>query len=411
VSQRFDKVIDDTQQKVVTLPKSRLMDNILIIVYNHPEGFPPTLNAVDELSKIASTLVMVGRNTGLETWTYPSNCKVYYSGDYIEIRKSEQQSIFKKIRFFLDFLFLTISKGRTRKWDLVIAYDPMGLLACRLALPFLKGKPLLWYHNHDVFEEATVRKYSVQWWAGVTERSFFKKLDIFSLPADERKKHFPLEEFKGKYFLLPNYPSIKFFGSFYKPKKLGSEIRLIFQGSIAEGHGLEELVQLLDQKVEGRSLRLVIKGWIRDGSFRQKLENMANGLNAGSHLEFVGFGPYNELPGITASCDIGIGIHALNTDLHVSLGKASNKLYEYASVGLPIIVFDNPHYRGHFETKGWVFFTDLSRNSLLECITQIARNYDNLSRQARHDFESELNYASNFKPVVKFLSDTVARAE
>ena len=378
------------------------MNAILIIVYNHPEGFPPTLNAINELSKIARNVTVIGRNTDYETWPYPANCKTYYSSRYCDVRSSERKSILVKIKFFIEFLLLIIRQGRLNRYDLIISYDPMGLMAARLAFPFLKGKPLWWYHNHDVFEEDKVRKYSVQWWAGKSEKKSFDRLDIFSLPADERKKHFPLQEFKGKYFFLPNYPSIYFFGKFYKPKRPDRDIRLLFQGAIAEGHGLEEIAGMLNKGFNDKRLQLVVKGWIRDPSFKAKLQAIADGINS---LQFIGYGPYKDLPLVTSSCHIGIGIHSMNTNLHTTLGKASNKLYEYAALGLPIIVFDHAHYRFHLEKYKWVFFTDLSEASLGRCIRDIILDYENLSRLAHQDFLNELNFELNFKPVTRYIQN------
>lgn len=379
------------------------MKNILIIGYNHPEGYPPTLNAIGDLSRIAEHITVIGRNAARETWVYPANCKVYYSSAYCDVWSAEKKSIFRKIKFFTDFLILMLWEGRKYSWDVVLAYDPMGLFASWLIFPFLKGKKIFWYHNHDVFEEALVRKYSVQWWAGKYEKKIFNKLAIFSLPSDERKIYFPMEDFKGRYFFIPNFPSKSFFCQFYKKKIINNEVRIIFQGAVAEGHGLEEIAGLLDRSIGKTKLHLTVKGWIRDAAFKEKLQDIARRINSIQQLEFVGYGAYKDLPPLTASCHIGIGIHSLQTNLHGTLGKASNKLYEYASLGLPIIVYDSEHYRTHLGKYAWVFFTDSSPESIMDCLRTIINNYDQLSRQAYSDFVNELNFELSFAEVMNYL--------
>jgi glycosyltransferase involved in cell wall biosynthesis len=375
----------------------------LVAIYGHPEAYPPTLNCIQEVSKIFSKVYLLGRNVYQSAWSYPENCTEKLSGGYADLRAIEQMHILRRVLFFITFtkdLFFTVSR---QKPDLVLVYDPMSLFAYLLIIKIVKKKVILWYHNHDVFSELHTRKYSLQWWAGKSEAKYFNKIDIFSLPADERMGNFPLNNFKGKYFTLPNYPAVDFQGKFYQPKKIENEIKLLFQGAISEGHGLEELTQLLDFNANGKKISLTIKGWMRDDIFKIKLQRIADSLGCPDSLKFLGFGPYNELPLVTSGCHIGIGIHSLNVFLHKTLGKASNKLYEYSSVGLPIIVFDDPHYRFHLEKYQWVFFTDLSAASLKKCIIDIISNYENLSRCAHEDFLKELNFELSFKPVATYL--------
>ena len=379
------------------------MKKVLVAVYGHPEGYPPTLNAITELSHTFEHVYLIGRNVLIPTWDYPRNCSVSYSSEYADVRVTERKSILKKIKYYIDFLYLLYRQVKLNKPDVILAYDTMALFGCWLMLPFLKRKPIFWYHNHDIFEEDKVRKYSLQWLSGKFEKRIFNSLHIFSLPSNERKKHFSMGTFKGRYFFLPNYPAEAFFGKFYQPKIVIDNVKLIFQGAIAEGHGLEEITALLNRKVMGKGLHLTLKGWVRDSDFKTKIESIARKINCQDRLQFVGYGPYKELPKLTSSNHIGIGIHAHATNLHSTLGTASNKLYEYAAVGLPIIVFDNPHYRTHLSKFPWVFFTDLSETSLIECIHQITSNYSELSLLAFNDFKNELNFELNFRKILTYL--------
>ncbi|HTQ65291.1 MAG TPA: glycosyltransferase [Puia sp.] len=382
---------------------------LLATTYPHPDFFPPTLNAITELSNSFEQVIVTSRNISDVKPDFAANVIFMLSGKYQHIRASEQASLYKKIKSF--FLYVSLLRRAINRYkpEVVVVYDPIPLFAYWLIHKLISYKPLLWYHNHDTSEISQVRKYSVSWWAAKYEnRIFLNHVKIFSLPSLERKKLFPMDEFNGKFFFIPNFPAISLFGKFYEPKTIGNTVKIIFQGSIAEGHGLESIAELLDTKIEGKDLELIVKGWIRDDNFKKKLISIAERKGCLPKLKFIPFGPYSELPLITRTCHIGIGIHALNTNLHTTLAKASNKLYEYAALGLPIIVYDSPHYREHLDKYEWVFFSDATPESLKDCIGAILLNYDKLSKSANSSFMHEFNFELNFKPAMDYVIESAS---
>ena len=91
--------------------------------------------------------------------------------------------------------------------------------------------------------------------------------------------------------------------------------------------------------------------------------------------------------------------------MNKTLGTASNKIYEYAALGLPVILYDNDHFReilGKFE---WAFFTDTSTASLKTCLENIIADYPRLSRQASEDFSKQLSFEHYFVSLNKRLDD------
>jgi len=376
---------------------------VLVSIYAHPEGYPPTLNCIEQLSGFYENVILLGRNVQRKAWNYPENCEVFFSSQYIDGRQADNKSLVRKIIFFINFLKLLLTKAIKNKPELILVYDPMALFAYSLIRKFLNFPHRVWYHNHDVLNLTDVRKFSVQWWAGKYEGIAFKWLDIFSLPSEERKQHFPINKLKGKYFLIPNFPSRSFLGKFYKSKEIKNIIKIIYQGAIAEGHGFEEIMSILNHSINGKSLELTLIGIIHK-PYREHLNALAIKYNCLDKFKIEPFKPYKELPAITAVHHIGIGIYALNSNFHLSLGKASNKIYEYACLGLPILVYDNNHYREHIGMYPWVKFTDLSQRSLIECIQSIVENYEILSKKAHGDFNAQLNFEVQFDEVKQYLN-------
>ena len=93
--------------------------------------------------------------------------------------------------------------------------------------------------------------------------------------------------------------------------------------------------------------------------------------------------------------------------MNQTLATASNKIYEYAAVGLPVILFDTPYFREHFRHREWTFFTSLSGDSLRRTIETILSRYDAAMTAAMRDFQREFNYERVFTPALRRVVDAL----
>ena len=238
------------------------------------------------------------------------------------------------------------------------------------------------------------------------EKKYFTQLDVFSLPANEREQYFPMNKLKGKYFFIPNFPKRSFMQQFGRAKQSADVIRLIYQGRLSEGHGFEDIIDILPQTVNGKQLQLVLKGFI-DEAYLDRLRKQAVDNGVEKQLIFHGPSAYIEVPRLTATCHIGLAIHYKADIMTTTLGTSSNKTYEYAALGLPVILLDNPHFKEHLGQFSWASFTDGSGPSLIKCIEEIDNNYSQLSGSAHADFEQRLNFECNFQPAVAYCKQIV----
>jgi glycosyltransferase involved in cell wall biosynthesis len=378
--------------------------NALIVVYTHIEGYPPSLNALTELAKSFDNIQVLVINNQKTAWKYPKNIALIECGAYFPTWEIANKKFADKIKDFMQFIVLIKKLLQAKKTNLVIAYDPISLFAYHLVSIFLpkKDKPLLWYHNHDVVDKNAIKKHSISWFAALSEKKIFEKLDFFSLPAQDRKQYFPLEKLKGKYFYIPNVPAKSFYNQFYNPKTVKYKtIKLIFQGTIAKGHGLEEIIEyILPTIIADKNFELNLKGLISE-DYKNELLQLAGANKVEKQIVFHGFGAYQDVPQIASACHIGIAIHKGTDIMNKTLGTSSNKIYEYAAVGLPVVLFDKQHFREHLEKYEWAFFTDVSADSLQNTIEKIIANYEYLSQKAHADFESHLNFETYFTPVIE----------
>src|SRR4051812_35363574 len=85
-------------------------NNMVIGIYFHPEAYPPTLNAVGELSKCFSHISIVHRPHLKSAWNYPANVSLVATGKHMEMEQQKNASFFGKTFFFFQFvaIFLKI---------------------------------------------------------------------------------------------------------------------------------------------------------------------------------------------------------------------------------------------------------------------------------------------------------------
>jgi glycosyltransferase involved in cell wall biosynthesis len=376
-----------------------------VALYSHPELYPPTLNAINALARDGHTVDVVLNNTLSTVWKFAPNVRLFPTGALFSHQELEKKNVVVNFFRWLQFSFRLYLQ--LANCDVFLMYDPTPALSYRLFRLFLWNKPkVIWCHNHDVVVLDDTRKYSLNWLAAKAEQGIFQYLDFFTLPSEERKICFPLETFAGKTHVIPNYPSQSFFANF-QAKQQPNTIKILYQGSIGIGHGIEEVIGLLPCVVNEKSLSLTLKGRIKD-NYKAVLDGIAAAGNAQNDLKYVGITPYHEVPLTTQDCHIGIAVFTRSDIMNRSLGSASNKIYEYIACGLPILYYDDEHYNKYLGQYEWAVATDLSEASLKQAIAFIDQNYADLSAKAKKSFEDGLNFESYFLPVLK---DVVALAK
>jgi len=379
---------------------------LLIALYSPPQYYPPTLNAVEFLAEQYDRIYIIYRNYDSIDWSFPPNVETIATGRKMKIKAAERLSLGSKMFFFVQYtwrLFMTVIRVRPHTW---LIYEYMPILSLFLLNPFLRRPHILWYHNHDVGDPDYIRKWSISWFAWKSERWLFPRLTLFSLPSLARKIYFPMEIFKGTFFFLPNFPARKIYNTmveFNDEKDIDADdLKLLYQGSISRQHGFEEIISILNRRIAGKGLRLVLKGFISD-KYLKELQELAAANKVGDRLIYLPPSGYKDVIKNSFHCHIGIGIYMKNDIMNNTLGTASNKIYEYAAAGLPVLVYDNEHFRAALTSKNWAIFTDATPNSLIKCLEDIVGNYRSLSAAARKDFIDQLCFEYHFDDVVAFL--------
>jgi glycosyltransferase involved in cell wall biosynthesis len=376
---------------------------LLVVIYSHPEYYPPTLSALENLSSLYENIYVLHRNLHGFNWKYPSNVHLIGTKKQYAPRTVELAGFMKKMRWYLTFSWKLLKTLKKYKPDTVLIYDYLAILAYRLVYLFVRAPRVTWYHNHDVAEKQYIRPFSISWLSWKCEKWLFPKLQMFSLPSVERKQCFPMQSLGGQFYFLPNFPSEMIYHKNGWDNRANDPVyKILFQGSIGPMHGLEELIPLLAEKITGKSLLLVLKGFISKDYLNQ-LKSIARHYKVEDRLIYIGPTDYRLVIENGKTCHIGIGIHKKDDIMNKTLGTASNKIYEYAALGLPVILYDNAHFREVLGKYKWAFFTKGDSDSLRQNLHDIVLNYPLLSKQASEDFNSQLSFEHFFEPVRSYL--------
>ena len=379
-----------------------MKSKLLVVTYSHIEFYPPTLNALGILSEVFDEIVILQRPFTKDFSLDVKNITLISSGKNISVREQERSSTFRKICFFLKFSLDFYKLILKYKPKMILVYDGMPILSLKIIMPFLGKVPEIWYHNHDVYEKKYLKKYTLSWFAHISHKSVFKYLSIFSLPAVERIVKFKLQHFKGRYFTIPNYPRKGSLKDNLISTPPSEKIKFIFQGSVGTGHGIEDFIEIIRNKVNGKSLELVLKGFISE-DYKNKLLELARLNGVSDKVFFYGMSSYDSVRQLTLQCHIGIAIFTKNDFMNQTLGTASNKIYEYAASGLPIIYYSNEHFDKYLKNQKWAFGVNIDQESMLSAIKTIDDNYNELSLNAKNSIIQEFNFEKVFEPIIQYL--------
>jgi UDP-N-acetylglucosamine:LPS N-acetylglucosamine transferase len=370
--------------------------NVLILHYTHPEGYPPTLNAINCIAKQVKKVTVLSTATLTTKWNYDENVKLILIENGDDRFQEIKHSNFDKIKFYFKYIFKLYQLLTKESYDLVLIYDNVPFFFYTIVSFFIKKRFKLWYHNHDVYPISDYKKYTINWFAAIIERksSYFNSIDYFSLPAIERKAMYPLENYKGKFFFIPNYPSKRMIDYDTSLKKDENNIQIVYPGSASHKNGFYELMEVMNQKVNNKIITLTLIGDVHQ-KFRTDLLAYAKNKGVERQLFFKERIPYMEMTTYLKKFQIGWALYK-PVDLSVATaGTSSNKIYEFLANGLPIIVFDNEHHHTHLDSCKAAFFSKLERNSIIDNIKIIDANFEKFTKIAKEEFEK--NYQFEFK--------------
>lgn len=265
--------------------------------------------------------------------------------------------------FYLEYNYKLLRWLKNQTYDLIIAVDLDTILPALWASHFREIP--VFYDAHEYFTETpeVVRRPVIQkMWAAIAHYAIPKvdfRYTVGPKLAEVFTAHYKLdfEVLKNVPFLRSKQKAILF------PKK---PYRLLYQGALNEGRGLEELVRAM-RLLPDFELDLIGSGDL-DDSLRVLTASFSEEIQ--SRIHFHGFIDPAELWKYTLKGDLGISIlEHKGMSYYYSM---PNKNFDYIQAGLPSLLIDFPEYRKLVENHGVGYLVpDLEPENLAKAIKTV----------------------------------------
>lgn len=304
------------------------MKRVLMFVYNDLNTDARVQRAAEALSEIVDLEVL---SVGNE---YSS--KKYRTANIKSLANSNVAKYFDIFRKIVKWM-----KGK--KYDVLYAHDFSSALPALYIKAFKKCDKII-YDAHELYIPERGTTFSLRdrffYWF---ERKLIKKADLIICAQEKRGEvmvnHYRLQ---SKPITIKNISKLpqavgKFdmelqrnCDDFFKKKG----ITIVYAGGLVPDRKLDELISNVSELGEGYKL-LFVGG----GSDQERLKSIAQKYPFLTCC-FLGSVPYIQLSKILERCDVGYLFYPV--DILNNIYCASNKIYEYASINLPMVANPNP---------------------------------------------------------------------
>jgi glycosyltransferase involved in cell wall biosynthesis len=365
-------------------------DTILVTIYADHEYYPPTLNALEELSKHFANIIVLYKIYSESNWKYTSNIKLISCGT---IQNGYRLSKFKKIFVYIEYILKFIKCIFIYKPNVILVYDDYSLASMGMINFFINKKTKLWYHNHDTPELILPPFFSLNRFIRFYSPYVFKNLDLITFSSLERLKFYNLKnQLKSEVIELPNYPSLKIFNKKTFGFNKGEPLKLVFVGTVGENRGLFELIDCISEINKKINVTIDVYGLYPNNIIKNKLISKIKDLQVDKYVKLYASVPYNKIPDVLVNYNVGLGFYLGKTVMDTTIKNASNKIYEYAAAGLPVLT--NISFNA---TENWIINSVPESNKLFHDFEFIINNYQALSNNAYNAFQEKYNYEIVFK--------------
>ena len=362
---------------------------LFLLIHSEPAHYPPLLNACKILRGIGYEITILGMSVVEE----PFETGFAFEADIIAIKngRTKYTRFMSFLRFILSGAF-NLVKNRPA---IVYFHDPrasvLAPIAVLLRIPFV-------YHEHDTPKniQGTIRK---------ARNYVLKHSSEVIFPNKKRMNSHDRSLVGDRVIEVWNCPIREEVRK--KASEHGSMLKLYYHGSI----GPERLpVEILDGLAAlPEEVTFNFAGYETEGTYGYIEEYLryAERLGLGARVEYLGKASRQELLNWAGHYDVGWAVvptTSIDVNLKHMLG-ASNKVFDYMSQGLAVLVGDKECWRRTF--GGYGLTCDPSRQqTIATSLAWFMENRDELTamgERGRKKILDEWNYEKQFEKVKTFL--------
>lgn len=289
------------------------------------------------------------------------------------------------------------------KPDVIHANDLNALIPAYAAARKLKCK--LIYDSHEVNVENYVssKRPTQAVIMEAIERYLVRRVDLMVCVSHAAADYFAKKYRISTPMVVTNCSLQKEMVDEQGQKNEGFEV--LNHGQFYEGRGYDIMVRACAKLAEYPEIKLAIRGF---GSMEGQLREMANALD--NKEQFLFYPPVNvqELIPMAAKSHVGVAITVpvcLNFKLSVS-----NKLFEYASAGLPVIMSDIPEHRYlNDKYQFGIVIPDNEPQTFTDAVIKLYTDEEFYARCAENAkrLSNEINWENEFAKLLDFEKSIV----
>ncbi len=286
-----------------------------------------------------------------------------------------------------------------QKPDVIHANDLNTLTACCQAAKKLKCKVV--YDSHEICVENHNMKGIYKKLNAICEKAFIKKIDKMVCVSHAAADYFENKYGIEKPMVITNC-SLASEKSVSADKNEGFEI--LNHGQYYAGRGYDILVESLPLLREFPEIKIALRGF---GMMEDELRARAKELGD-ENIVFYSPVHVSELIPYASKSRVGVAITE-NTCINFEL-SVSNKIFEYASAGLPVIMSDIPEHR--YLNEKYNFGIILEENTP-ECFAEAVKKlytdkafYDTCAKNAVK-LSEEVNWETEFARLIEIEREWV----
>lgn len=367
------------------------MTKMLMLVYNDLNRDARVQRSYKSLrEKYDITVVSVGNQ---ET--------EFYSKNNIVIMNAGKTSISN----YLSYVKAVIRISKSEQFDLVYGHDFYSALP--MFMMKLKRKTFkLIYDAHELYFPNSQEIFSMRdYFFYFFEKKIIKKSDLVICAQEKRseimKKHYELKE----YPLVVENISILSDRESDKTRQILSDNKyffstkatcIVYAGVVTKSRRIDKLIDAVNELGEGYKLLIVGEGDYY-GALLEKIEKLNN-----KNIIAIGSMAYNELGSLLKKGDIGY-LYYPNEGLNNKY-CAPNKIYEYVSVGLPIICNENITLKNIVEDKQ----IGVSSDDIKKAIKLVVQNHE-IFKKNTIEFNNSIVKSSDEKDVISYINEVLTR--
>jgi glycosyltransferase involved in cell wall biosynthesis len=377
---------------------------LLITIYANPDYYPPTVYAVRLLSCYFAVHILC-RNMDQPFQEWPPEVTIERFGEYASARAKEGANAAAKLIEYAKFAARTRVLIKQMRPAAIYSYDPYAFVATMLGRVGRRPLPVI-FHSHELPETQNLSWGALENWVVRAALISTKSADAVVFPEKNRARHWLTAAADLRVpTIVPNCPDQRYFPA---PADWSDTIaaryrarEAVYVGYASADNGHLDALRALAM-TDGIRMRVI-------GGFRPEFEasfnELARELRVNERLSVDGWLALDELRARASRASVGLSIYKPVTKSLEYVASASNKLFEYAAMGLPVIVPNRENYRDFLGDAEWVTYADVEQpESFARALTSIfddRERYVAMSRAARGAFETEYNYERVFEPVLE----------